>query len=120
MAPTEERELIELCARAVNFGNGKFCWTESEYPKGSGRYGALWNYVGHMDTAELFNPLHSKADCFDLMARLEIDVEFFFDHVVATGRALNPVAREFYGEDSTAATMLAVCRVAVEIAKGMK
>lgn len=74
---TTDRELLELAAKAYGFGasdTGGTCWTESEYPRGSGLHGALWNYVGHMDTAELWNPLTDDGDAMRLAVELGIDI----------------------------------------------
>ena len=48
-----DKKLLELAAKAYGFGD-KFglMWTETEYPKNSGRYGAFWNGYGHGDTAQ--------------------------------------------------------------------
>ena len=46
-----DRELLEFAAKAAGFGDpekGRTCWTESEYPRGSGQKGALWNYVDYI------------------------------------------------------------------------
>ena len=69
-----DRELLELAAKAAAFGTNGTCWTESEYPRGSGKHGALWNYVGHMDTAELWNPLTDDGDAFRLAVKLRMSV----------------------------------------------
>ena len=73
-----DRELLELAARAYGFGGPehKFCWTGSEYPRGSDLSGALWNYIGHMDTAVLWNPLTDDGDALRLAAKLKIDLEW--------------------------------------------
>lgn len=72
-----DKELLQQAAKAIGFGSpgtGQHCWTCSEYPRNSGKHGALWNYVGHMDTAELWNPLSSDGDAFRLMVQLNINV----------------------------------------------
>lgn len=72
----EDRELIELAAKAYGFGDpeGNFIWTESEYPRGSKTNGALWNYIGWCDTAQLWNPLTDDGDALRLAVMLCIDV----------------------------------------------
>lgn len=80
---TDTRKLLERCARVAGFGSpgtGATCWTGSEHPKGSGRNGALWNYVGHMDTAQLWNPLTSVADAADMAIKCKVDVMWKADH----------------------------------------
>lgn len=70
-----DRALLVLAAKAAGFGapdTGGSCWTESEYPRGSGKHGALWNYVGHCDTAELWNPLTDDGDLLRMAVKLEI------------------------------------------------
>lgn len=73
-----DRELLELAAKAAGFGapgTGNTCWTESEYPAGSGRNGALWNYVGHGSTAELWNPLSDDGDALRLAVKLNMRLD---------------------------------------------
>ncbi len=72
----EDKELLELAAKAYGFGDpeGNFVWTESEYPLGSKTSGALWNYMGWCDTAELWNPLTDDGDALRLAVTLLIDV----------------------------------------------
>lgn len=70
-----DRELLELAAKAAGFGapdTGGTCWTESEYPRGSGQHGTLWNYVGYMDAAQLWNPLADDGDALRLAVKLSI------------------------------------------------
>lgn len=71
-----DKELIELAAKAYGFGDqdGNFIWTESEYPRGSKTNGALWNYMGWCDTAQLWNPLTDDGDALRLAVKLCIDV----------------------------------------------
>ena len=73
-----DKELIELAAKAYGFGDpeGNFVWTESEYPRGSKANGALWNYVGWRDTAELWNPLTDDGDALRLADHLDLIVDF--------------------------------------------
>lgn len=70
----EDKELIELAAKAAGFGDpeGNFIWTESEYPRGSKTSGALWNYMGWCDTAQLWNPLTDDGDALRLAVTLDI------------------------------------------------
>ena len=77
MSNHTDRELIELAARAFGFGDmdGNFIWTESEYPRGSKLGGALWNYMGWCETAELWNPLTDDGDAFRLALKLRIKFE---------------------------------------------
>lgn len=70
-----EIETLKFAAKAIGFGDpreGRVCVTGSEYPKGSGKKGALWNYVGYMDTAELWNPYSSDADLYQLAIKLRM------------------------------------------------
>lgn len=70
-----DRELLEFAAKAAGFGapdTGNTCWTESEYPARSGKFGALWNYVGYMDSAELWNPLLDDGDALRLAVKLSL------------------------------------------------
>ena len=72
-----DKELLELAAKAAGFGaakTGRTCWTESEYPRNSGKHGALWNYVGYMDTAELWNPLTDDGDALRLAVKLGLQI----------------------------------------------
>lgn len=67
----EKFELIEALAEIINFGDGKFCRTRSLY---CGVEGALWNYKGWADTAELWNPLTSTEDAVSIMLELGLKV----------------------------------------------
>lgn len=72
-----DRELLVFAAKAAGFGapdTGGTCWTGSEYPRNSGKHGALWNYVGHMDTAELWNPLSDDGDALRLAVKLKFAI----------------------------------------------
>lgn len=74
-----DRELLELAAKAVGFGQEtKYgpCWTESEYPRGSGLQGALWNHKGWGETAELWNPLTDDGDALRLAVKLNMICTF--------------------------------------------
>ena len=74
-----EREMLEFAAKAYGFGSdsGGFIWTESEYPRGSSTNGALWNYKGWCDTAELWNPLTDDSDALRLAVKLGIVVDAY-------------------------------------------
>lgn len=115
-----DRELLELAAKTAGFGapgSGAVCWTESEYPRRSGKFGALWNYVGHMDTAELWNPLSDDGDAL----RLAVKVLNWphgghaFDNAVAAMHAVGHLPTDPY-----TATRRAIVQAAVIIGKGMK
>ena len=76
-----ERELLQLAAKAYGFGlcaDGKYtlCWTESDYPRGSKTNGALWNYIGHGDTAQLWNPITDDGDALRLAVKLRVKIGF--------------------------------------------
>ena len=129
-----DRELLELAAKAAGFGGEHgTTWTESEYPKGSGKNGALWNYVGHGDTAKLWNPLSDDGDALRLAVKLNIRIEPNFSdgsHFIFAGID-NPnhapelvweseyewLAEEISQEDPMGATRRAIVRAAVEIGK---
>jgi len=125
----DDRELVELAAKAYGFGapeTGDFCWTQSEYPKGSGSYGALWNYFGHGETAQLFNPLECDGDTF--MLAVELNIEFVFDEGMkrvnagvwrATSGPNDGMWNCFtpYENDKRAATRRSIVRAAAEIGK---
>lgn len=125
-----DRELLEKAAKAINFGDGKFCWTESEYPRGSGKYGALWNYVGHMDTAELWNPLLDDGDALRLAVKLRLVVDPYCgagkDDTPGSGVWLTssylddaPDFWEAHNGTPTQATNLAIVRAAAAIREQM-
>jgi hypothetical protein len=70
-----DREMLEMAAKAIGFGlcaDGKYtlCWTESDYPRGAKTNGALWNYIGHGETAQLWNPLTDDGDALRLAVKL--------------------------------------------------
>lgn len=124
-----DRELLELAAKAFGFGKKNLpekphCWTESEYPKGSGKHGALWNYVGYGDTAELWNPLSDDGDALRLAVKLELIVGHDAEDKLAYAQVRHPYysANEFYGGSGInpyAATRRAVVRAAAEVGRGM-
>ena len=65
----DDQRMLELAAKACEFGTPnkvtgrlQHCWTESEYPKRSGKVGALLGYKGWGDDAELWNPLTDDGD----------------------------------------------------------
>jgi hypothetical protein len=120
-----DRELLELAALAAGFGGpqNKTCWTESEYPRGSGNTGALWNYVGYMDAAELWNPLTDDGDALRLAVNLKIPMQFpDWEDVTRTWATQDdPDAYdEIHGNDPYAATRRAIVRAAAEIGESMK
>ena len=119
-AKTTDKELLELAAKAAGFGapgSGRTIWTLSEYPKRSGRHGALWNYVGNMDAAELWNPLADDGDALRLVFKLGL-------RVCIDNRAGFSWIKRFedstaHGDDAASATRRAIVRAAAEIGKTM-
>lgn len=118
-----DRELLELAAKACGFGGPEheFCWTMSEYPRGSNQCGALWNYIGHMDTAVLWNPLTDDGDALRLAVKLGMAVSVCLrmpdgDFTVILGSGLDG---ERHKDDPLAATRRAIVRAAAEVGKGM-
>jgi hypothetical protein len=121
-----DKELLELAAKAAGFGapkTGRTCWTESEYPRNSKKYGALWNYVGHMDTAELWNPLTDDGDALRLAVKLNIVIWECDQYDRAMAEVRYGEARgeywELVGEDKYSSTRRAITRAAAEIGKAM-
>ncbi|HDR9208550.1 TPA: hypothetical protein QDB18_003682 [Burkholderia vietnamiensis] len=122
-----DRELLELAAKAAGFGGEHgTTWTESEYPKGSGKNGALWNYVGHGDTAKLWNPLSDDGDALRLAEILRIEYIFvsdrksiqcsFAEHT-EMGDWETYLCDEPIGDDVQTSMRKALVRAAVEIGK---
>lgn len=120
-------EMLELAAKAFGFGDpntGSTCWTESEYPRKSGKNGALWNYVGNMDSAELWNPLTDDGDAFRLAAHLRIAIKP--GKYAGGGATAEPVhggtagATVFNDAGMAAQMRKAIVMVAAEIGKSMK
>ena len=124
----EDKELIELAAKACGFGDqdGNFIWTESEYPRGSKTNGALWNYMGWCDTAQLWNPLTDDGDALRLAVKLQMRV-----HVGTGATSITTAATENHGrepvlavvrnvnDDPCAATRRAIVRAAAAIGEAM-
>lgn len=108
-----DKELIELAAKAYGFGDpeGNFVWTESEHPLGSKTNGALWNYMGWCDTAQLWNPLTDDGDALRLAVKLNI----LWDVKVHYTRFLDLCVH-----DKLAATRRAITRAAAHIGKEME
>jgi hypothetical protein len=131
---SNDRELLDLAAKAAGFGapdSGAVCWTESEYPRRSGKHGALWNYVGHMDTAELWNPLTDDGDALRLAAKLGMATATDYPSFGEDGRAAatcptrsgldSRSVAEYFDDETEACTALrrAIVRAAAEIGKAM-
>ena len=122
-----DKELLELAAKAAGFGapgSGGTIWTLSEYPKGSGRHGALWNYVGCMDDAELWNPLVDDGDALRLAVKLNIEFACFDDSQKVNAGVWSEDSKPYdcmtpYNGDKQAATRRAIVRAAAEIGKTM-
>lgn len=127
-----DKELIELAAKAYGFGDpeGNFVWTESEYPLGSKTSGALWNYMGWCDTAELWNPLTDDGDALRLAVKIGmlIDVRYTQQEAIRYNRVAywpDPSFGEImeFGDveaDPMAATRSAITRAAAQIGKEME
>ena len=120
-----DKELIELAAKAYGFGDpeGNFIWTESEYPRGSKTNGALWNYMGWCDTAQLWNPLTDDGDAL----RLAVTLGFVIDRnpawtIIYAGLWDSPKWEgvDVENGDSIAATRRAITRAAAQIGKEME
>jgi hypothetical protein len=117
-----DREVLELAAKAAGFGDPQICWTESEYPPKSGKQGALWNYVGHMDTAELWNPLTDDGDAL----RLAVQLGLFIQINSGSATAWKWRGENWYeqasdnADDMSATTRRAITRAAAEIGRNMK
>ena len=119
-----DRELLEMAAKAAGYGgankNNPHCWTESEYPKGSGLNGALWNYKGRMDTAELWNPLTDDGDALRLAAGLILNVLASEACIIVEDEKGVECIEYLYGpEDYTSAWRRAIVRAAAAIGKSM-
>jgi len=116
-----DRELLVLAARAFGFGvecsRGPI-WTESEYPKKSGKNGALWNGKGGWgDEAELWNPLTDDGDALRLAVRLWLDLN------INDGQCDVFSSEGFYNcrdDDTAAATRRAIVRAAAAIGEAME
>ena len=121
-----EREMLEFAAKAYGFGSdsGGFIWTESEYPRGSSTNGALWNYKGWHDTAELWNPLTDDGDALRLAVALGMNIDVGVNPIGFTATAViadyNSVfVDEYHEENSMKATRRAIVKAAAEIGKRM-
>lgn len=114
-----DRELLELAARASGFGGPehKFCWTENEYPRCSGTHGALWNYVGFMDSAVLWNPLTDDGDALRLAVKLCFIVDTHGTHTRISFPFGDSMCHEAHGDDPYAATRRAIVLAAATINK---
>ena len=116
-----DKELLELAAKAYGFGD-KFdlMWTETEYPKNSGRHGAFWNGYGHGDTAQLWNPLTDDGDAFRLAVKLGCQI-VVSPEIGITDCKIGDGDWCFGGEhhhpDPYAATRRAIVRAAAEIGR---
>lgn len=117
-----DQELLTLAAKAARFGDEfGVTWTESEYPRNSSSHGALWNYRGHMDTAELWNPLTDDGDALRLAVKLRLNISVFDNYVIvgyyfddADGLEHHVVEESING-DHNAAVRGAIVRAAAQI-----
>ena len=115
-----DREMLELAAKAYGFGDqeGNFIWTESEYPRGSKTNGALWNYMGWCDTAQLWNPLTEDGDALRLAVKLHMQVSVTTESCRA--ETLPCLGVRVNDSDENLATRRAIVMAAAAIGKGMK
>lgn len=115
-----DRELLELAAKAYGFGDqeGNFIWTESEYPRGSKTNGALWNYMGWCDTAQLWNPLTEDGDALRLAVKLHMQVSVTTESCRA--ETLPCLGARVNDSDENLATRRAIVMAAAAIGKEMK
>lgn len=121
----DDKELLKMAAKAAGFGapdTGGTCWTESEYPRRSGLHGALWNYVGHMDTAELWNPLTDDGDALRLAADLRLMVKpgkHKGDGCTVESHLQGIAGCTAFRDDPAEQMRVAIVTVAAEIGKAM-
>lgn len=115
-----DRELLELAAKAYGFGGpeGSFIWTESEYPRGSKTNGALWNYMGWCDTAQLWNPLTDDGDALRLAVKLHMQVSVTTESCRA--ETLPCLGVRVNDSDENLATRRAVVMAAAAVGREMK
>lgn len=108
MTPTEERELLELAAKAYGY---KPIRSSDDFT------GLLLEGV-----QEPWNPLHNSGDCFDLAVRLKLDLIQADKWVTAQSYDLYVVKSQDLADESErlAATRLAITRAAAEIGRRMK
>jgi hypothetical protein len=125
-----DRELLELAAIAIGLGGAKkkFLWSEGEYPRGSDRYGALWNYLGNIDDPLYWNPLADDGDALRLAVKLRLMVDVIGGRSFACwGLVKGQIQRRsevsediIPGADELAATRRAITRAAAEIGRAAK
>ena len=115
-----DREMLELAAKAYGFGDpeGNFIWTESEYPRGSKTNGALWNYIGWCDTAQLWNPLTDDGDALRLAVKLHMQVSVTTESCRA--ETLPCLGVRVNDSDENLATRRAVVMAAAAVGREMK
>jgi len=123
MEQMSDKELLMLAAKAYGFGDpqkGLVIWTESEYPKNSGQKGALWNYIGHMDTAQLWNPLADDGDALRLAVKLKFEIYYQVDtNGIESGVEVGSIYEPFRSNESEEHAMRrAIVRSAAEVGEG--
>lgn len=118
MTPTEERELLELAAKACGLkvelaenAAGDLVWMRDCQNE-------------HFGCGVPWNPLHNSGECFDARAKRRIKIEDFANgvRVVALdnqGDAIEKVEMFYKESDRPAATRLAVTRALAEIGKSI-
>jgi len=109
-----DKELLELAAKAAGYSTDPYF--DGEY-MGANRY-------EYTEGPNAWNPLTDDGDALRLAVKLNIDVVFDFDRVMAVyGNGYSK--EEYFYElpeptDRYAATRRAIVRAAAEIGKGMK
>lgn len=120
-AHESDLELLYAAAQAYGFGvqdDGRFAviWTESEYPLRSGKGGALWNYRGWGDSAELWNPLADDGDALRLATKLGLSiVNSKKSKVIMVSALAAPTIRVKYTDDPDRAVRRAIVLVAADL-----
>jgi len=107
---SEDKELLELAAKAAGYEDIDFECEVKYYAKGYDENGAVIAW---------WNPLTDDGDALRLAVKLRINVEFFADEVWAFDDDHTDPIKEIYGNDPYAATRRCIVRAAAAIGESL-
>lgn len=115
--PPDDRELLELAAKAIGVDGLPFL--DNQYCQGALRCG-YWDDLNE----SCWNPLTDDGDALRLAVKLEIGVQSYsvlgYSHAGTETIKKSIVVKEMHNGDPYAATRRAIVRAAAEIGKEMK
>ena len=111
----EDRELLELAAKAAGIKKDDSSYNGGGF--GNDGFDCVGNMVLDWHNNKHWNPLIDDCDALRLAVKLEIDVCFGANYVIARGSVQMPTVNN--ADNPYAATRRAIVRAAAEIGKAM-